>query len=671
MTAGEPPFRFRLLGDFRLIDDMDGIDCTPRSRKSCAILAYLALEPDRRASRERLVGLLWSDRGEEQARASLRQALTELRNHPSAPAIRIERRDLHLIEERFSSDIGRLLHCAAASDLTALAQALDGAGGPILDGLEGLDRSFDDWLFVERQRWRERIVQDVLNAVEYAGKPADLDVCRNILTALQRLDTGDERIARLGMALDQRAGDHAALHRRYRQLEAGLRRDLDAPISSDTERLFRELTTVGPVAVRTANTPAQPSSAPFTRPGVEPPILVISPFTLIGDGGADGALLTGICHDDLQTALGCMRDLRVLSVEAPSAERMKAATSASIASYALDGSVRADGDGWRINLRMTRIDSGFLVWTRQLTVRQAELMPAIDDLVARIAGAILPVVERDVGRLMEGSTPCESSAYPLYFAARTTLLGATSLADVRAGADLLERAIVQDSRLINAYLQLARLYNTDFMQLMAGHDPAPLRARAFDLCTHAVALEPTHGGVQSRLAWCYLRRGDVRQAMQGFMAALDMTPFHADGLNEIGFGLIHLGAMDDAHRLIARAFELNPFPSDEYFSDLAVFFALAGDHDAAEGQFEIGRNPSIHYLAVRAANLAMLGRKAEAQALVEQLRTRFHAIWQGTQPPRDGDLVTTILQFLPLQGARERSLLLDGLERAGLHVSPD
>ncbi|QHD68551.1 trifolitoxin synthesis, TfuA [Sphingobium yanoikuyae] len=669
-AAGELRFRFRLLGDFRLIDEADGRDHSPRSRKACALLAHLALEPDRRASRDRLVGLLWSDRGEVQARASLRQALTDLRAHPAAPLIQIERRDLYLAEGGFSSDLGEILACAAANDLAGLARVLDGAGSAILDGLEGLDRSFDDWLMIERQRWRERIVQDVLHAVERNGQDDLLDLRRAILTQLQRLDTGDERIARLGMALDQKAGDHVALHRRYRQLETGLQRDLDARVSPDTERLLRELTTVGSVIAPAPRAAAAPSVATIPQANVEPPILVIAPFSLIGDGGPDGALLTSICHDDLQTALGGMRDLRILSVDAPSAERMKAAAPASIASYALDGSVRADGDGWRINLRMTRIDSGFLVWTRQLTVRQGELLAAIDDLVARIAGAILPVVERDVGKLMEGRVPSGSDAYPLYFTARAKILAAASLAEVQEGADLLERAILLEPRLTNAYLQLARLYNTDFMQLMAGHDAAPLRARAFDLCTRAVALEPTHGGVQSRLAWCYLRRGDMKQAMQGFMTALDLTPFHADGINEIGFGLVHLGEMKKAQRLIARAFELNPFPSDEYFSDLAVLYALSGEHEAAETQFEIGRNRSIHYLAVRGANLGMLGGAKQAAPVIEELRQRFASLWQGDAPARDADLVDTMIQFLPLQGPAERSLFLTGLEQAGLRITP-
>jgi Tfp pilus assembly protein PilF len=285
--------------------------------------------------------------------------------------------------------------------------------------------------------------------------------------------------------------------------------------------------------------------------------------------------------------------------------------------------------------------------------------------VARIAGAILPVVERDVGRILESVDHGAPAAYPLYFAARARLLSATSLADVREAASLLEQSIEHDPNLTNAYLHLARLYNTDFMQLMAGHDPAPLRARAFELCTRAVALDPGNGNVHSRLGWCYLRRGDARQAERKFATALELTPFHADGLNEIGFGLSHLGALDQARTLIARAFEYNPFPPDEYFSDLAVLLALAGEHDAAEAQFEISLNPSIHYLAVRAANLAMLGREQAARAAADELRKGFGLIWQKSGAASDGEIVAVMMQFRPLLGDSERGLFLEGLGKAG------
>src|SRR3546814_3403742 len=90
-------------------------------------------------------------------------------------------------------------------------------------------------------------------------------------------------------------------------------------------------------------------------------------------------------------------------------------------------------------------------------------------------------------------------------------------------------------------LPISRIYNTDFMLRLAGHVPAPLRARAFELSLRAAALDPANGHVHSRLAWCYLRRGDAAQAVRRFDEAVEIGPHHADGLNEAGFGLCQIG----------------------------------------------------------------------------------------------------------------------------------
>ena len=49
------------------------------TRKAEAILAYACLAPGKPHPRDRLVNLLWSERGEDQARNSLRHALSAIR----------------------------------------------------------------------------------------------------------------------------------------------------------------------------------------------------------------------------------------------------------------------------------------------------------------------------------------------------------------------------------------------------------------------------------------------------------------------------------------------------------------------------------------------------------------------------------------------------------------
>ena len=72
------PLKLTLLGGFEA-RSASGAPLVLRQKKAQLLLAYLALHPGEAQARERLAALLWSDRGDEQARSSLRQALTALR----------------------------------------------------------------------------------------------------------------------------------------------------------------------------------------------------------------------------------------------------------------------------------------------------------------------------------------------------------------------------------------------------------------------------------------------------------------------------------------------------------------------------------------------------------------------------------------------------------------
>src|SRR5215203_3369931 len=74
-----PSLVLRLCGDVVLCSP-DGVPITPPlGAKTLGLLAFLALEPGPHRLEE-LTALLWGDSPEEKARASLRQALTHLRD---------------------------------------------------------------------------------------------------------------------------------------------------------------------------------------------------------------------------------------------------------------------------------------------------------------------------------------------------------------------------------------------------------------------------------------------------------------------------------------------------------------------------------------------------------------------------------------------------------------
>ena len=96
------------------------------SRRGQALLAFLSQQPGLRAERAQLADLLWSDRSEEQARASLRQELSVLRKALPDGILKANRQMVWL-------DAGRI--------------RVDASGtGDFLQGFDLPSEGFEDWL---------------------------------------------------------------------------------------------------------------------------------------------------------------------------------------------------------------------------------------------------------------------------------------------------------------------------------------------------------------------------------------------------------------------------------------------------------------------------------------------------------------------------------------------
>ena len=141
-----------LFGPFS-VQGVDGQDLTPKSRKSRAILAMLAVSPRGSRSRVWLRDKLWSDRGEDQASASLRQALLDIRSALGPAAAHLVSADKHTV----SLDLAALQIDA----LEALKPAMPKGGFAqtenFLEGIDVRDPEFEEWLTLERQSWQRRI----------------------------------------------------------------------------------------------------------------------------------------------------------------------------------------------------------------------------------------------------------------------------------------------------------------------------------------------------------------------------------------------------------------------------------------------------------------------------------------------------------------------------------
>src|SRR6516162_113845 len=108
-------------------------------RKERALLAVLAMPPGEPRSREKLAGLLWSDRTDKQARDSLKQALLRLRKSFGSlcplPMV-TDRTSVSLSRAEITVDVQEFEQLVAGGTLDGLARATNLYRGDLLEGLD-------------------------------------------------------------------------------------------------------------------------------------------------------------------------------------------------------------------------------------------------------------------------------------------------------------------------------------------------------------------------------------------------------------------------------------------------------------------------------------------------------------------------------------------------------
>src|SRR5262245_35511765 len=187
--------QLKLLGKFEVISAA-GQHVEIVGRKNQALLAYLAIHAGKKLPRDKLTGLLWSDRAEQQARSSLRQALFTLRRDLAGiePIPLIFEGDAIAIDaSAASSDVGTFERLAASSTVDDMRQAAAVYGGDLLDSVMVQDQAFDEWLSVERSRLRE-IAIAVLSRLLERVKDIEAISTANRLIALDPLREASYRV---------------------------------------------------------------------------------------------------------------------------------------------------------------------------------------------------------------------------------------------------------------------------------------------------------------------------------------------------------------------------------------------------------------------------------------------------------------------------------------------
>jgi DNA-binding SARP family transcriptional activator/TolB-like protein len=632
----------RLLGD--LIVWHGGTDVRPRGRKARAIIGIIGVSASQRIRRDELADLLWSDRGEHQARSSLRQALGEIKGIlPGVEnGIAIGRDQISFAPGQVTTDVATIVAACEQRDLELLARCLGETDGVFMAGYDGLAAGLDEWLRFERPRNHGRVVAAVLEQEALIVENARSADIHAILRAIERLDPYNELVARLGMQADHAAGDGASLHRRYRALCEDLDREFGSKPATETRTLFEHLT-VEP-SLGSADLPSVVGDRNGVGRGRTPPVVLVNPIAATDDD-PQSAQIASAATDDIRVALARYTDVRVLALDTLDLTRIEGACSSALSAYVLSGTLRMAPEGARVNLQLGNVGSSVVIWSEQLRLDRGTIEEAIERIVTKAVGAVVPAIDRDLSAGASARSVAHDDSVALYARGRYLTRVVRTLPAVLEGIDLLGQAITLDADHIGARLLLAQLYNTDLWQQQAGHDVADYRRRALALIQEAAAIDPGNMRIQVRLAWCHLRRGEWAVAERRLRAAAEALPYDADGINEAAVAFAFLGEIDLAIELMQRAFALNPFPPADYHADYAILMAMKGDHLASEEHFDAFGETRLQYLGARLSNIARLPHAAaRRETLRAEFFERFGAAWQPARAYRPDDLSEWLAQ---------------------------
>ncbi len=344
------------------------------TRKAEQLIACLALAPGSQATREKLAGLLWSERADEQARASLRQALASLRKafqgvEPFPIAADGERIALNL--EATEVDALEFQALVEEGSAKALERAAALYRGELLEGAKVRDPAFEEWLGLERARLGDLAVRVLSRLLEQEARNGPSDRAVETAKRLVRLDSLREEAHRALMRLYAERGERNQAVRQYEACRALLGAELGIEPEAETQALYEAIRKgeLAPSEKAAVDVPKAMAEDPdfFALP--DRPSIAVLPFKNMSDDAEQEYFTDGIT-EDITTELSRFRDLFVISSLSSFTYREKMTPVQQVGRelgvhYVLEGGVRRAGSRIRITTQLTDASTGQHLWAER------------------------------------------------------------------------------------------------------------------------------------------------------------------------------------------------------------------------------------------------------------------------------------------------------------------
>ncbi len=405
--------------------------------------------------------------------------------------------------------------------------------------------------------------------------------------------------------------------------------------------------------------PAWESRRDSATPSPTRASIAVLPFENLSGESTQDYFAAGIT-EDMTLALGRFSDLSVVAREAVLQYKGKAWKPGELSAdlgvgYALQGTVRREGDRIRVTATLSDTVTGIQLWSDRYDGEVKDVFAVQDDVTQKVVGA-LAIKLSDIERKRSLAKPPENLQAYDYLQRGREYYWRNTRADNREARRLFEQAIALDPGYASAYVALAMSRQ---MTVSAGwtEQTAETLDEAERLARKALQLDVNNAEAHAVLADIYLNRSQYDRALAEDDQAIALNPNDAWSHAARGGVLVFAGDPEEAVKSFEIALRLNPSMDVVRQYPVGWAYYLVGRYDEAARLSENGAraNPADYFnYACLAASYAQLGRREEAKrAAAATLRAWpfFH-------------LESFLTQF---QRPEDRAVVGAGLVRAGFN----
>lgn len=634
----------RLLGRLSVAAENAGEFALPRKNK--VMLAALALAGPGGLSREKLVDLLWGDRDEKRAHASLRQALAATRKGlgPYRDCLRAEPEQISIDGAMIELDAREFEALASSEAAGDRDRALALYQGDLLDGIRLKEEAFEAWSRPLRERLRTKAITLLSESLDSA---CDAERCVASASRLLELEATNEAAHRALMRTYAAQGrDNAAL-KQFIVCRDLLDHELGIGPSRQTIALFEEIRGKRRLlagrkrsgGARIAVVAPKATTVERPRPTTKPSIAVL-PFTNMS-GDAEQEYFSDGITEDIITGLSKNPDLFVISRHSAFAFKGRSLKLKDISRelgvrYVLEGSIRKAGQRIRVTAQLIDATTDRHLWAERYDREMGDIFAVQDEIVGNIlhnVGAAGGKLEQSARAAAMQKDTNSLRAYDYYLRGKEHVYRYRDEGFAEA-RELYEKAIELDPEFARAHSALAFMY-TRWINF-GPENPVGLLAKALELARRAVHLDPSDYRAHWTLGSVYLfDRRQHAQSIAEFERAKALNPNDAGLLAHMVDALTYVGRSEDAVELAKEVIRRNPNSPVFCFRSLAAAYYLLHRYDDALATLQKIAVP-LDARRQFAITYAQLGRLEEARAEANEFLKIYPSFsiqrWAKTEP---------------------------------------